>query len=51
MEGTLKHLQVAPAGEDEEDLRVVDGQQRTAGGDDEHGCALNSTFPALLRSG
>lgn len=26
-----KHVQVAAAGEDEEDLRIVDGQQRAAG--------------------
>lgn len=38
-----KNLQVASAGEDEEDLWVVDGQHRTARRDDEHGCALNSS--------
>ena len=45
----IRNLQVATAGEDEEDLRVVDGQQRTAGRDDEHGCALNTTGSARLR--
>lgn len=42
-------VQVAAAGEDEEDLRVGDGQQRAraAGRDDEHGCALNSWSCAL----
>lgn len=45
-----RNLQVATAGEDEEDLRVVDGQQRTARRDDEHGCALNTTGSALSRS-
>lgn len=45
----IRNLQVATAGEDEEDLRVVDGQQRTARRDDEHGCALNPTGSALMR--
>lgn len=45
----IRNLQVATAGEDEEDLRVVDGQQRTARRDDEHGCALNTTGSSLLR--
>lgn len=45
----VRNLQVATAGEDEEDLWVVDGQQRAAGRDDEHGCALNTTVYALLR--
>lgn len=45
----ISNLQVATAGEDEEDLRVVDGQQRTARRDDEHGCALNTADSALLR--
>lgn len=39
----IRNLQVASAGENEEDLWVVDGQQRTARRDDEHGCALNSS--------
>lgn len=46
----LKHVQVAAAGEDEEDLRVVDGQQRAAGWDDEHGGALVAATSAILRS-
>lgn len=44
----VNNLQVATAGEDEEDLWVVDGQQRTARRDDEHGCASNTTGTALL---
>lgn len=36
-----RNLQVASAGEDEEDLRVVDRQLRTARRADEHGCASN----------
>jgi len=43
-----RNVQVATAGEDEEDLGVVDGQQRTASRDDEHGCALNTAWFALL---
>lgn len=45
-----RNLQVASTGEDEEDLWVVDGQQRTATRDDEHGCALNSSV-LFKRSG
>lgn len=45
-----RNLQVASAGEDEEDLWVVDGQHRTARRDDEHGCALNSSV-LFKRSG
>lgn len=45
-----KNLQVASTGEDEEDLWVVDGQQRTARRDDEHGCTLNSSV-LFKRSG
>lgn len=41
------NVQVATAGEDEEDLRVVDGQQRTARRDEKHGYALNTTCFAL----
>ncbi|KAF3859534.1 hypothetical protein F7725_021933 [Dissostichus mawsoni] len=48
----MRNLQVATAGEDEEDLWVVDGQQRTAGRDDQHGCALNTTASgAVARCG
>lgn len=46
--GFIRHLQVATAGEDEEDQWVVDGQQRTARRDDEHGCALNTAGSAVL---
>jgi len=36
-EFNVVHLQVAPAGEDEEDLRIVDRQKHTARGEDDHG--------------
>lgn len=45
----MRNLQVTTAGEDEEDLRVVDGQQRAAGRDDEHGCALTTAGAARGR--
>lgn len=44
----MRNLQVATAGEDEEDLWVVDGQQRAAGRNDEHGCALKPNWLCSL---